>query len=272
MINHDRKTPYTRWLASLDKKLGKPDNSELMVVYWWAWTGKTEFTHFLARKNADNWVKICYISLEMPSHQLALRYALKKAGIKSFLEYQDKTYTPKQKELIDKYFKEFIEYENIFLVWEDREYSIQDLISEKIDMVGIMTQYYDMWCRLFVIDNLGKIQTNKNEWEAQGEISSKLQTWKNKYNCNVILIHHTGKSKNNDKASMRWSQKIMDNATRVIRLERDSDPDASLEDKLKLTIYQEKYSMWGNYEECECYFRKWDYVEKYFWTEDDELF
>lgn len=263
MINHENKNKYTWGLQKLDRKLSKPDNMELITIYGGAGTGKTEFTHFVARANADNWIKVCYISLEMPREQLALRYALKRAGIKEYIDYQDKNYTESQGKLIDQYYKEFIEYKNVVLVWEDKQHTIQDLLSDNKENVWLMTQYYDMWCRLFIIDNLGKIQSWKNEWEAQGEITSALQSWKNKYKTCVFLIHHTGKKQKWVEANMRWSQKIIDNSTRVIRLERDSDTEATPIEKARLDILQEKNSMWGSYDATECYFDKWVYVDEF---------
>ena len=62
---------------------------------------------------------------------------------------------------------------------------------------------------------------------------------------------------------MRGSQKIYDCATRVIKLERDNDPQASQDLKCQLKIAQEKHSMRGNYEETECYFDRGIYVEEF---------
>lgn len=258
-IDHTRKTKYTWGLNKLDNALSKPDIMELITVYGSAGTGKTEFTYFAARANADLWVKVLYLSLEMPAEQLATRYALKKAWIKSYIEYQDKKYTQHQGELIDQYYKEFIEYKNIAVVWDDRQYTIHDLVWEW----WLLQEYYDFWYRLFIIDNLGKILTSKNEWESQGEITSALQSRKNKMQVCIMLIHHTGKSKKWTEPDMRWSQKIIDNSTKVIKLARDSDPDAIPADKAKLMIRQEKNSMRWEYVETECYFDRWVYVEEF---------
>lgn len=264
VVDHINKTQYTWWLDKLNKALSRPDNAELITIYAWGGTGKTEFTHFVARANADAWVKVCYVSLEMPSRQLALRYAIKKAWIKAYIDYQDKKYTHHQGELIEKYYKEFIEYNNISLCGEDRQYTLQDLLSNNNDMVGTMQYHYDMWYRMFVVDNLGKIITNKNELEAQEYITSSLQDWKNKMNCCVMLIHHTSKNKKWESWGMRWSQKIFDNSTKVIKLERTMDDTECWQEELaKLTIKQEKNSMRGDYVETECYFDRGVYIEEY---------
>lgn len=262
MVDHERKTPYTRWLAKLDNSLGKPDNQELITIYAGGGTGKTEFTYFVARANADSGIKVCYLSLEMPAEQMALRYAVKRAGIKKYIDFQEKRYTTHQGELIDKHYKEFMEYKNIKTIWWDNAYTIDQLLSDNPESVWIMQEYYDMWYRMFVIDNLGKIASDKQERDAQAEISSKLQTWKNKYNCLVFLIHHAGSSKK--EVRMRGSEKIQNCSTKVIRLQRDmSDPDAWPADRARLEIKLEKDSIWGDYVETECYFDRGVYIEEY---------
>jgi len=42
-------------------------------------SGKTEFTYFVARKNIEQGVKVCYISLELPEYDMKLRIARKSA-------------------------------------------------------------------------------------------------------------------------------------------------------------------------------------------------
>lgn len=266
-IDHERKTPYTRWLDKLDTRLSRPDLQELITIYAGAWTGKTEFTHFVARANADKWIPVCYISLEMPWDQLALRYAVKRAWIKQYIDYQDKKYTTQQWELIEQYYKEFKEYKNISLVGEEKEYTLYDLIGNMWYGEWLMGEYYAKWYKVFVIDNLWKIYSDKPEWDAQGSITSALQKWKNLYPTCVFLVHHTGKSKGWE-ANMRGSQKIMDNSTKVIKLEREmGDTDAEAIDKARLTIKQEKNSIRWEYVETDCYFDRWVYAEEFVWSE-----
>lgn len=266
-IDHEHKTPYTWWLEKLDTRLSRPDLQELITIYAGAWTGKTEFTHFVARANADKWIPVCYISLEMPWTQLALRYAVKRAGIKQFIDYQDKKYTIQQWEIIEKFYDEFIHYPNISLVGEEKEYTLHDLIGDMWYGEWLMGEYYAKWYKVFVIDNLGKIYSDKPERDAQGIVTSALQKRKNLYPTCVFLIHHTGKSRNGE-ANMRGSQKIMDNSTKVVKLERDMwDPDADAITKAKLTIKMEKNSVWWEYVETECYFDRGVYVEEFVGTE-----
>ena len=62
---------------------------------------------------------------------------------------------------------------------------------------------------------------------------------------------------------MRGTDKIRDNTTRLIKLERDHDPDAIGADKARLTLTQEKDSMRGDFVQTECYFKSAEYVEEW---------
>ena len=53
MINHKDATPFTWGLEKIDQALTKPDYGQLIVLSGYASVGKTEFTYFLARKNAN---------------------------------------------------------------------------------------------------------------------------------------------------------------------------------------------------------------------------
>ena len=75
------KTPFTRWLDVIDRKFGKPDLRELIILFWYASAGKTEFSYFVARSNANTGNSVCYISLELPEYDMKLRIARKSAGI-----------------------------------------------------------------------------------------------------------------------------------------------------------------------------------------------
>ena len=44
------KTPFTRWLDVIDRKFWKPDLRELIILFWYASAGKTEFFLFCSKK------------------------------------------------------------------------------------------------------------------------------------------------------------------------------------------------------------------------------
>ena len=67
----------------------------------------------------------------MPIKQLATRYAVKSVGMK-YVDFQDKVYKDDAAkiDLIDKKYKEFMTYENIFPVGDDKTYTLDELIGD----------------------------------------------------------------------------------------------------------------------------------------------
>lgn len=270
MIDHENKVPFTWWLRKVDEALTKPWYDELIILAGYPGMGKTEFTHFMARANADKWVKVCYLSLELTSENLAIRYAVKSAWVK-WIDWQEKNYSDHQKEIIEKKYKEFKGYENIEVVGDDRTYTLDDLIGDYPDWrLWVLDEYYVKGYKLFIIDNLWKIWWFDNELKAQAEISSRLQDWKKKTRACVILLHHMSKKdKKGNRAewgteSIRWNQKIQDNATQIIEIYRNTDPEETdPEERAKVRLKQYKHTMaWVNWY-AEMYFYKGTYVQNY---------
>ena len=63
-------------------------------------------------------------------------------------------------------------------------------------------------------------------------------------------------------SGMRGSQKIMDNATQVMEIYRDLDPDCPQDERNRVSITQLKDTFeWANWF-VDIYFHKWEYVEE----------
>lgn len=285
MIDHKNPVPFTWWMKKIDEVLSKPGFDELIIFAWYPGMGKTEFTHFVARSNADKGVEVCYLSLELTAENLAIRYAVKSAGVK-WIDWQDKKYTESQKEIIERKYTEFKNYKKITVLGDDRTYTLDDLIGEYPNWRhGILDEYYAKGCKLFIIDNLGKIWGFDNELKWQAEITSRLQDWKKKTKACVILLHHMGKRDKKSRWEEGWvegirgSQKIIDNATQVIEIYRNTDPEEiDKEEKSKVRLKQYKHTMAGLSGYVEIYFSKWTYLPYYDGKslppipEEDELF
>ena len=71
-------TPFSWWLPSLDDKFWRFWLNMLIVTIGESQSGKTEFSFFQARKNADRWCKVCYIALEMNKKGMILRITIGK--------------------------------------------------------------------------------------------------------------------------------------------------------------------------------------------------
>lgn len=261
-INFDIEHKYTWGLDILDKRFGMPSNRELIILFWYMSSGKTEFAYFALRKNAQKDNKVMFISLELPEYDMKLRIARKRAGVNKY-DFQKKNYSEQQKQIMIEEFKKIDKQPNLLITSPDDK-----------SLWGIMTQMrvaYDKWYRFFVIDNLDKIisESREDENTRYQRITSQLQDFKNENNCCIVLIHHAKKPdakglvyKPAGMAGMRWSQKIMDNATQVFEIYRDLDPDSPPEERNKVSITQLKDTFeWANGFE-NIYFHKWDYVDK----------
>lgn len=83
-INYDNGTKYTRGLKKIDQRFGMPSKRELIILFGYMSSGKTEFAYFVARKNAALGNKVLFISLELPEYDMKLRLARKRAGISKY--------------------------------------------------------------------------------------------------------------------------------------------------------------------------------------------
>ena len=260
-INY-KKTPFTRGLTKIDKGFGKPDYNELIVLFWYFSSGKTEFTYFMARNNVRALQRVCYISLELPEYNMKLRIARKSAGIKKY-DFQIWNYNEEQKMIMEDTFQEINKLEHLYI--------IKPPINDLQNIEKTIRQYYDKWCRLFIIDNLDKIIWNEIDNVRYQQISSTLQDIKNENNICIVLIHHAKKPSSRQfqyqPAGMSWSrgsQKILDNATQTIEIRRDLDPDLlDKKEKSRVYLYQYKDMAEGNNNCVEIYFHKWIYNEEY---------
>lgn len=266
-INFDVGHTYTRWLETVNKRFWLPSKRELIIMFWLMGSWKTERTYFMARKNAEIGNKVMYISLELPEYDMKLRIARKRAWVNKY-DFQTGNYTLEQKSIMNAEFAKIDKQENLLIISPENK----DLWT----IMTLMRQWYDKGYKMYVIDNLDKILAMDREDENKRcqRITSELQDYKNENNCTVLLIHHAKKPENKNGyispwwiAGMRWSQKIMDNATQVIEIFRDLDPDCPPEDRSRVTITQMKDTFEGSNWFVDIYFHKWDYQETPPWRD-----
>jgi len=200
-------------------------------------SGKTTFTFDMAIKNAQLGHKVLYISLEMETDDILDDFGRKYAGITIEEEYDRKipetkmiAYNRKQDGIktIQKLIIEGIR-RNDGIGWE----TIVEIINkhENVDMV--------------FIDNLDLIAGNEgeNDWQRQKRLVSQMMSFCSEKQVPIILVHHYRKSiagKDYGMDELSGSGKIGDGADRVIKVVRNTDPEALYPDKFKSTIYLQK--------------------------------
>ena len=261
-INFDNQTTYSRWIQSLDKRFGMPWKRELIILFGYMSSGKTEFAYFVARHNARNDSKVLFISLELPEYDMKLRIARKRAWVSKY-DFQKRNYSTAQKDIMNTAFKEIDAAKNIIIESPENK-NLWTIMQE-------MRKGYDAGYKMFIIDNLDKILAEWKEDEngRYQRITSTLQDFKNDHDACILLLHHAKKpdGRNNmylpaGMSGMRGSQKIMDNATQVMEIYRDLDPDCPQDERNRVSITQLKDTFeWANWF-VDIYFHKWEYVEE----------
>ena len=249
------------WLDYMDREFRKMDKYwELIVIFWPPWCWKTEFGFFVAKGNKEN-LKTVYFCLEIPEQTILKRRALRKR----WYTWEDIDYnrlTNEQEFLVQNDLNRFKA--------ESKKYLTMISISQSPTIEQLIDKMESEYTEniLYIIDNLGKIQWNDDENKRFEEITSKLQTFAYGKKCWIILQHHTVKpppKKDKDienvfAQSLFWpywfrgSQKIFDNATRLIEIHRDYANNKTLMMQYKHTPTDTRWFVWLSFEQ-------WDYRE-----------
>lgn len=252
-------TPFTRWLQSIDNKFGRFELNKLIVTIWESQSWKTEFTFFQARTNANRWYKVCYIALEMNKKQMIARICQKRAWV-SKNEWDNKTFTTQQKEIMKDKYNELWDYKNLDIIYISKPSieDIKDTIKEK----------QKEWFELFYIDNLWFIDWDwMPEIELTAMVIRELKDLTNTQSISINLLHHFNKWSTKDRswprgmASIRSSWKIENDADYVLQVWRDLEDEIPPEDRKLVWIYLQKDRVWGDPSNCTIEFDRWDYIE-----------
>lgn len=218
-VNIDfKKTPYTRWDKWIDEELGRIWDWWFVIIVWAAWNWKTEFCMFNAMRNADEWTKVDFITLEMSKDSVIKRTAIKRAGITKW-ERDTQAMSDRQREIMDKEAKRLEEYQNLFIFTIKNDRSLESLVQ-------VIKNEYKEWVKYFIIDNLWLLSSNgkENEFELQTRASRILKWLTNDLWITIVMVHHTRKLNwlsTSVQNEIRWSQKISDYADFIVKIERD---------------------------------------------------
>jgi hypothetical protein len=170
---------YTRWLDEIDNRFWKPDDRELITFFGFMSSGKTEYLYFMARKNIVNWIKVCFLSLELPEYDMKLRIARKSAWVNK-IQYQNWQYTQVQKQIIIDKFKELENMTDLRIIKPTR--------NDMWEIENLIRRNYDDWYRLFIIDNLDKISWKENDNTRYQEISSNNEKYSTMLPNMIVVV------------------------------------------------------------------------------------
>ena len=228
----------------IDNHIGKLRKWQFVILAWETGAGKTTFANFMARKN----LKSCYYVLEDSFENVAMRYALKKAGITKE-ELNNWTWGAEKEA---KYNKSYERYANQWVKFID--------VGTKIDVEQLMEsmlEYKEKWYEMFFIDNLWFITgKGKDENEITANVSNKLLSFCINNNVCIVLIHHFRKSQKwyseREVSDMRGSGKIWDDAFTIVYYERDYTTNSTF-----LAIKKDRE--WGDLKYYEIWYDYWDF-------------
>ena len=234
---------YTRWNEELDNELWKLNKGQLLILCWETWAWKTTFATFMARKNKNS----CYYVLEDKVENIAMRYAMKYAGITKEEYNKGTRWDEKQKR-----------FEEWYMKFASRDIQMVD-IGHKIEiwtLLDSMEQMVNKWIWLFFIDNLGFVIWEwQNEAVQTADVSSKLVSFCLEKNVCVVLLHHFKKrgtaSDVRDIGQMRGSWKLGDDSFMVVEYMRD-------EGRTYLRVYKDR-TRW-DIALYEIGYNKWDFI------------
>ena len=236
------KPSFTWWNEGLDNALGKMKRGQMIILCWETWAWKTTFATFMARKNKN----CCYYVLEDKVENIAMRYAIKYAGITK-QEYNEGNWSEEKEK----------KYEEGYLKFVSKGFEMID-IGHKITVDTLIDSMLEMkakGCGIFFIDNLWFVVW---EWESEAtqtaDVSSKLVSFCLQNNVCVVLLHHFKKkgsvSDLRDISQMRGSGKLGDDAFMVVEYLRDDD-------LTMVRVYKDR--TWGDINCYEIKYNRWDF-------------
>jgi len=232
------KIRYTWGTQELDDSFGiiKPGN--FIVAAAKRNSGKTTFAFDMACKNAKLGRKVLFLSLEMDTEDIIENIGRKYSGITIPEERDYKI--PEVKQLaFDRKVLEIKNMENLFLKGLR---STENILWETI--LTTIQSYQDL--DLIFLDNLDLIGSEPKEFELdrQKRIVKNILSFTYSQNIPLILIHHYRKSsfqgKEKGMDEMSGSGKIADGADMVIKISRNSDPEATYPERYQTTLYLQK--------------------------------
>lgn len=217
------------WIDSLDQMTSWIHAGNLIILWARTHVGKTLFSTFLTTKIAMNWDRVWYITFEMLGKEIADRILTCAFGL--WTEKLSKTADQlnidtdvlnKIKSNVDIYFK---------------CKTIDDII------LSIRKSNAKHWTRVFFIDHLGLIQSNKKDSRNNliWEYTSKLKNLTTELGITIICLSQLNRASAKEWAEpklydLRDSWNIEQDADVVILLHREYDAEGKMYDSMKIIV------------------------------------
>jgi len=252
--------PFTWGTVNADKEITPIQPHHFNVFGGEQGSGKTAYSFFMAKENANLGHKVLYISLEMSGSDIIKRIARSFAGITKEQWRVKKLITPTQRNAYTRKKKEIHEIKNLMLAGFDTDEPTTENIHKLIDYSN---------ASLVFIDNLDlvAVEDNENPFQAQARITRFFMNFAKAKGIPIIMLHHYNKKSKSSEGrgldSFRGSAKITHNASTVVVGRRFSEDNATNEDKATYSLYEQKDREFGIGGACNTYFYKGDFYDEY---------
>ena len=218
--------PISWWVKAIDAKIGLINYNRLIIYAGEAGSWKTTASLQQALANANNWLKVAYLSLEMWREGLVKTTAKKAAGIDvQTVVGEMVTIRPNQTLIYKEQIALLTKNPNLDIIGYKESLWLKTFERE---LERLAEDY-----QLIFIDNIGSIW--RADWMKEIELLPKitdiLMRIKLNYKTTLVALHHVNKGQENSKwprgrSAIRGSGKVVDDADFVVMIHREKAEDS----------------------------------------------
>lgn len=254
---------YYSWgTEALTNNFGPIKRDTYAIVGAGSGTGKTTFCLNMAFKNAELGHKVLYVSLEMTQKDLFEHLARKASSQTIWEEIHNET--PEDK--MERYKKRLDELGN------KQNLTIRGISGQ----LNITFEYLEKlmegdWDLIFV-DNFNLIvrDAGKNQYDHEGELSSKFVAYAKEKQTPLVVVHHYSKGGQREivktSYSLSGNAKIINDAHRIVLLERkyfEEDDEPTPKDRARMKVTLDKCRGYDSGVRRVIYFYRGEFFDEY---------
>lgn len=229
------------WYTPLDQITSWIHPWRLIIVWAWTHVGKTLFSTFATQQISTLWTPVGYITYEMKWSEIADRILSS-----AFKLGKDRYFRGREDMNIDNKILDKLK-QNVSIFFRCK--TIDDII------LNIKRSHAKKWTRIFFIDHLWLILSNKNDTKNNliWEYTSKLKNLSMELDIAIIALSQLNRwdSKENKPpslSSLRDSWNIEQDADVVILLHREKDDEGKMMWSIKMRVLKNRVN--GEMNEC----------------------